>query len=66
MNRWQCQDCNVTATGIGSPVGLRALGWSVEFGPAGYHVEIRCPAHHPNGSESVETAQALSWLIRKL
>lgn len=68
MNLWQCDErCKVTATGIGSPVGLRALGWEVTFNPLpGHQVEILCPAHARRPLLSVEQAQGWQWLIARM
>ena len=48
LKRWQCQSqsCRSSALGMGSPVGLRAIGWKVEMmGNGVFPREISCPLH---------------------
>ncbi len=67
MNRWKCDRCQSSAVGIGSPLGLRALGWYVEVPPAAT-LTLRCPAHVPAGAgiASTSAAQGWQWLIEHL
>lgn len=51
---WKCERCitegySRSAAGVGSPIGLRAIGWHVA--PKNEHgeVEILCPSCHPKG-----------------
>lgn len=46
MNKWICKhpECNNSAIGVGSAIGLTAIGWY--FIPGG---DILCPAHRPDG-----------------
>jgi hypothetical protein len=48
LNIWECQHpgCQNSAVGVGSAVGLRAIGWWFELGP-----KIKCPFHNPIGEE---------------
>lgn len=50
MNLWQCDDpgCKTRATGSGSAIGLRAIGWYVKIG---HDFTLYCPIHHPEYSE---------------
>lgn len=45
MNRWECDHpgCSSIAIGVGSAVGLRAIGWFFERGPTCF-----CPDHRPD------------------
>lgn len=48
LHRWQCesQGCRSSALGVGSPIGLRGLGWKVEIQANGiYPASIKCPLH---------------------
>lgn len=48
LSRWQCgtQSCRNSAFGVGSPIGLRAIGWKVEMHPtAPFPETIQCPLH---------------------
>ncbi len=63
MNRWACdqQGCRSEAVGEGGAIGLRALGWSVEFGAIEeYLVGLRrprllCPVHRTDSVPCVES-----------
>lgn len=45
LNKWECnaQGCKATAVGIGSAIGLWAIGWWFEAGKS-----LFCPAHRPD------------------
>lgn len=47
-NLWQCAapECKATALGVGSAIGLRAIGWWFVAGG-----DILCPAHRPDPTE---------------
>ncbi len=48
LSRWQCehQGCRNSAFGVGSPIGLRAIGWKVEMHPsAPIASSLCCPLH---------------------
>lgn len=46
MNEWQCDHpgCHEKVHGVGSALGLRAIGWYFQVGPL-----TLCPAHRPDG-----------------
>jgi hypothetical protein len=52
LSTWTCRapECNNKADGIGSPVGLLAIGWSIERKGDGDYLFF-CPEHHPEGIE---------------
>ncbi len=48
LQRWQCssQSCRNSALGVGSPIGLRAIGWKVEMMDNGVFPRgLMCPLH---------------------
>ena len=52
MNEWQCDElgCREKVHGVGSAIGLRAIGWWFMPGAMGLRgPHILCPAHRPDG-----------------
>lgn len=60
MNGWQCQapGCTITAAGVGSAYGLRAIGWYFREGPI-----IFCPRHRPDPVVCHESIDPISCEI---
>ena len=48
MNEWECEEpaCSSSAVGVGSAVGLRAIGWFFQRGTGkGHGPLLLCPLH---------------------
>lgn len=48
INKWECEKdgCVITACGLGGAIGLRAIGWWVQFGNGAPN--LYCPGHRPD------------------
>lgn len=78
MSLWECQhrdagtgkQCKSNAMGVGSAVGLRAIGWLVQWRgdlpfPDNYPI-IKCPFHNSTMVAEQEAKQIQSTLIYSL
>ena len=57
MNHWKCDvlGCKSEAVGVGSALGLRAIGWFFQRGSGTLTPPLLlCPAHHKNKADLVK------------
>lgn len=50
MNEWECEapGCPYKVVGLGSAVGLRAIGWYFRLGSGMSRPLVYCPVHRPD------------------
>lgn len=69
---WACQfsDCSSTAVGVGSPVGLRAIGWFIRENSYDYVTRVSftilCPHHRPDIQALKTEPLRIQELIREI
>jgi hypothetical protein len=66
MIHWVCDNrhCNVTADGLGHPIGLRAIGWRIEVRDGFSAPIIECPIHRTDGIPGHDAAVMTQELIK--